>query len=242
MKLFRKAILLVHGFAGGVYDLENLQHELENIKNFDTYSFTLPGHDGVFDEKITHELWIEKAEQQIEYLINKGYKKIYVVGHSMGGVISAHLATKYPQIKKLVLAAPAFEYFGYTHGKLSYESLIHRPTQIVKQYGVRLTLNRAFKLPLNCVGELKKLVLKYYDCSKDIKIPTLLIWGTEDNIVPKESIDYLNKTMRVKRKIIYVKGSTHNLFKEDKQNKLSNEIIKFFKYKYKYDFKTKTID
>ena len=64
-------------------------------------------------QKITYELWIDKAKQEIEYLINKGYKKIYVLGHSMGGVIATYIATQYKEVKKLVLAAPAFEYFGY---------------------------------------------------------------------------------------------------------------------------------
>lgn len=242
MKLFRKAVLIVHGFAGGVYDFEGLTHELECIDEYDVFTFTLPGHDGVFKEKITYNLWIKKAEEQVEYIMSKGYKKIYLIGHSMGGVIATYLATKYKSIKKLVLAAPAFEYFGYEHGKLSYSSLIHKPTKIVKQYGVRLALNRVFKLPLGCVLELRKLVNEYYDCAKDIKIPTLILWGEEDNVVPKESIEYLEETIKKNRKIIYVKGSTHNLLKEDINNKLSNEIIKFFKYKFSYDFNTKYID
>ena len=242
MKVFKKAILMVHGFAGGVYDFEGLSHELACINNYDVFTFTLPGHDGVFKEKITYDLWIKKAEEQVEYIISKGYKKIYLIGHSMGGVIATHLAVKYPIIKKLVLAAPAFEYFGYEHGKISYNSLIHKPTQIVKQYGVRLALNRAFKLPLSCVAELKKLVITYYDAPKDIKIPTLILWGDEDNIVPKQSIEYLEKTITVNKKIIFVKGSSHNLFKEDINNKLSKEIIKFFKYKFDYDFSTKYIE
>lgn len=238
----RKAVLLVHGFVGGVYDFENLSHELES-SNFDVYTFTLPGHDGDFREKITYESWIKKSEQQVEYLINKGYKKIYLVGHSMGGVISSYLASKYPQIKRLVLAAPAFEYFGFNNGKLNYESLIHKPQQIIKQYGIRLSLNRAFKLPFYCVSEFKKLVSEYHDTPSKIKIDTLLMWGSEDNVVPKESIEYVYKNLKIKNKgIIYVKGSTHNLFKEDKNNQLSNEIIKFFKYHFKYDFNIKNIE
>ena len=35
MKLFKKAILVVHGFAGGVYDQEYLTHRLELINNYD---------------------------------------------------------------------------------------------------------------------------------------------------------------------------------------------------------------
>ena len=41
----RKAILFVHGFVGGVYDYNNYPNELEIYRNFDVYTFTLPGHD-----------------------------------------------------------------------------------------------------------------------------------------------------------------------------------------------------
>ena len=42
--IFRKAILIIHGFAGGTYDEEDLANKLELVKNFDVYQFTLPGH------------------------------------------------------------------------------------------------------------------------------------------------------------------------------------------------------
>ena len=44
--MFRKAILIIHGFGGGVYDEEYLSTNLEFIKNYDVFTFTLPGHDG----------------------------------------------------------------------------------------------------------------------------------------------------------------------------------------------------
>ena len=39
--MFRKAILIIHGFGGGVYDEEYLSTELEFIKNYDVFTFTL---------------------------------------------------------------------------------------------------------------------------------------------------------------------------------------------------------
>ncbi len=234
MKIFKKAVLLIHGFAGGVYDFEQLAKELEC--KYDVFTFTLPGHDGVFKDKITYESWIEKSEEQVKYIMRKGYKTIYLIGHSMGGVIASYLATKY-NFKKLVLAAPAFEYFGYNHGKLSYDSIVHKPQQIIKQYGFRLAMNRVFKLPLYCVSEFKKLVDKCYETPKYIKTETLVIWGDNDNVVPKSSVDYVFKTLKCKKKIIFVKGSTHNLFKEDINNKLTKEIIDFFKSKSKFNSK-----
>ena len=48
--IFRKAILIIHGFAGGTYDEEYLAHRLELIRNYDVYTFTLAGHDGLFKQ------------------------------------------------------------------------------------------------------------------------------------------------------------------------------------------------
>ena len=113
MKIFRKAVLIIHGFAGGTYDEEILNHELELKWNYDVFTFTLPGHEGMTTRNIKYTDWIEKAEYEINYLIDNGYKNIYLVGHSMGGVIAGYLASKYKQVKKLVLVAPAFRHYGY---------------------------------------------------------------------------------------------------------------------------------
>ena len=59
------------------------------------------------------------SEMQIEKIIKHGYKEIYVIGHSMGGVIAAYLASKYKEVKKLVLAAPAFQYFKFEGNKIN---------------------------------------------------------------------------------------------------------------------------
>ena len=91
----RKAILLIHGFAGGCYDYGDFPNDLESHKNFDVYTFTLPGHDKLRINKVSKDDWLKSAEIEIEKIINKGYKTIYVIGHSMGGIIATHIASKY---------------------------------------------------------------------------------------------------------------------------------------------------
>ena len=39
--LFKKAVLIIHGFAGGTYDQEDLANYLELNRIFDVYQFTL---------------------------------------------------------------------------------------------------------------------------------------------------------------------------------------------------------
>ena len=73
--LLKKAVLIIHGFAGGTYDEEYLANYLE-LKGFDVYTFTLPGHDRMLFNKITKEDWIESARIHLEMLINNKYKQI----------------------------------------------------------------------------------------------------------------------------------------------------------------------
>ena len=230
MKLFRKAILIVHGFAGGVYDEELLSLELESINKFDVYQFTLPGHDGDYKPEISMNSWIKSSEEKIEFLKSKGYKNIYVIGHSMGGVIAGHLAAKYKEVKKLVLVAPAYHYIGFPEGKFDIKNAITKPQLILKQYGGQLLLDRLTKLPANSFIEFIKLVKKYRNDVVNIKCPTLLIWGLEDNIVPESAINFVYNKIESKEKYIkrYEKTS-HDVFRDLNKELIINDIIYFLK-------------
>lgn len=84
--LFRKAIFIIHGFAGGVWDHQNLANELQMYLDFDVYMITLPGHDKSIMTNVKRDDWVKAVENQVEKLIARGYNKIYVIGHSMGSV------------------------------------------------------------------------------------------------------------------------------------------------------------
>ena len=76
--LRKKAILLIHGFAGGAYDYGNLPNDLEFVNNYKVFTYTLPGHDKAIINKVTKDDWIKMSEMQIEKIIKHGYKEIYV--------------------------------------------------------------------------------------------------------------------------------------------------------------------
>lgn len=227
--MFRKAILIIHGFGGGVYDEEYLSTNLEFIKNYDVFTFTLPGHDG-FPGKYTRFDWINSAEEQIENLINHGYKNIYLVGHSMGGVISTYIASKYKEVKKLVLAAPAFHYLKFKNDKPDIiESIIFSP-EVIKEYKADVIFSRWFNLPKHAVREFMNLVSENYKCPKDVYVPTLIIHGTKDNLVPSTSVNYVyNNLSSNYKELLEVKGINHDIFRSDRKEEVTNLIIKFFK-------------
>ena len=69
--IFRKAILLVHGFGGGIYDFGTLGNDLQMYLDFDVFTFTLPGHEKGYINNVTKDDWIRASEEQVERLIQQ---------------------------------------------------------------------------------------------------------------------------------------------------------------------------
>ena len=226
--MFRKAILVIHGFGGGIYDEEYLINRLELIKNYDVYTFTLPGHDGI-KTNMKEDKWVEKTEEMINFLIKNKYKKIYVIGHSMGGVLAARLASKYKQVKKLVLLAPAFRYLEFKEDEVDVVKSITKLPTLAKEYKDEF-VSRIQKMPLPSIKEFMNTVRHNEDSLKNIYIKTLIIQGTSDNLVPQETADFIYDLIPTNEKeVLMCEGVNHDIFRSNKKEQITNEIIEFLK-------------
>lgn len=239
----RIAVLIVHGFAGGTYDQEELANTLELIDKFDVFSFTLPGHDKYVVKNINKDDWINAASANVERLIKNGYKEIYVVGHSMGGVITCLLATKYKEIKKIVLAAPAFEVMSSKNGKINILGSMKQVPRVIKRFdGFKELVSRVIKFPVRVVKELQKLVCANQDLPSKIDIPTLIIHGTADDMVPyTSSLNVFSKINTEEKNLVIIDGLTHNVFKDKKRKEIINMVQEFLVCKKKVKKEIKKI-
>jgi len=228
--IFRKAILIVHGFAGGSYDHEALFNELQIFLDFDVYSFTLPGHEKAIMLNSKKEDWIKSAENQMERLIKRGYHKIYVVGHSMGGVIAAHLARKYKQVKKIVFIAPAFHYLVFKNNKLQVLPSLLKLPSVSEGYDKSIVVSRLLKMPISALRAFMSLVKEHQDDPKHIKCDALIIQGKADKLVPMDSSEYVYKSLKSKTKILFkVKDVNHEVLKSKRKDEVIDIIIKFLR-------------
>ena len=231
MFLRKKAILFVHGFVGGIYDYDNFPNLLELYKKFDVFTFTLPGHDKLIVKNVKYTDWIKEAEKQVKFLIDNHYKEIYVIGHSMGGVIAAHLAKEFKEVKKLVMVAPAFRYFCFTDGKVNIKNIsntLKSMPDLIKKMGAETVLERISKTPITTMLEFTKLVNKYESDIKEITCPTLTIHGIDDTVVPKEATDYIFNNIKSKTNIlINIKSVNHDCFRRKRNDEIKNIITKF---------------
>lgn len=228
--MFKKAILIIHGFAGGTYDEEELANYLELNKNFDVFQFTLPGHERNLS-KVEHQEWISSSEQQIEWLIKNGYNKIYLIGHSMGGVIATYLASKYKEVKRLVLAAPAFHYLNVIKDELNFGKSLKIAPKIIKDYGSDEVIARMLKFNVTVIKEFMDLVKDYYDYPKYVNCKVLILQGKNDSLVPVSSSEYVYHNIKSKRKkLVILEGVTHDIFRTEKKEQIFKLVEKFLKY------------
>lgn len=228
----KKALLFIHGFAGGTYDYGELINDLELTSLFDTFSYTMKNHGNLVINKVTKDDWIKDAEYNIEKLIKYGYKEIYVIGHSMGGVIAAYLASKYKEVKKLVLAAPAFQYFKFEGNKINILESIKVVPNLFKDYNKEEVISRLFKVPIPTIKEFMSLVSEHHNDVKNIVCPTLIIHGTKDEIVPDTSVNYVYDNIKsTSVTLVEISGLTHDLFINDRYTDVKKLIFDFFKHK-----------
>lgn len=229
--MFRKAILIIHGFAGGTYDEEELANFLELNRDFDVFQFTLPGHERNLS-KVKYTDWINCSEEKVKWLINNGYKNIYLIGHSMGGVIATYLSTKYKEVKKLVLAAPAFQYLQVIKDNLNLPESLKSAPKVIKTYGSNEIVARFLKLKPIVIREFMELVKKYYDYPKYVNCKVLILQGKNDNLVPLTSSEYVYNSVKSNSKaLIYIDKATHDLFKSNNKQQIFEIVNNFLKGK-----------
>lgn len=225
---YRKAVLIIHGFAGGTYDQEPLFFRLQPKLEFDVYNFTLPGHRTNLSSDVKYEDWIEAVDKKIELLKSMGYKKIYLIGHSMGGVLASMAAVKHPEVKKLVLVAPAFKYLSLT-GENTFIKAIKNGPSIIKTYKGKEVFSRFLKVSFSQLRQFEKLVDLGEEIPKQITIPTLIVQGTSDNIVPCKSSENIYEELKGKKWLLKVDDVTHDVFDGVKVEEICNEILLFLK-------------
>lgn len=229
----RKAVLIIHGFLGGTYDQEELANYLELDNNLDVYRFTLPGHSRNLS-KVKYQEWIDKSEEYVKRLIKNSYSDIYLIGHSMGGVIATYLASKYSQIKKLVLAAPSFNYLGTVEDNVDLKKTLVSSSNIIKTYGTDEVLSRFLKLNSAMIFEFMELVKKYYDYPYEITCPILILQGNNDDLANPSSSRYVYDSVKSRKKtLIYLDGVTHDVFKSKKDALVFKTVNRFLVFGYR---------
>lgn len=225
MKFFRKAILVIHGFSAGLSDNEYLVNQLELNNKFDVFAWTLPAHEKNIINKVKYTDWIEAVDSQVQFLIKHGYRKIYVVGHSMGGLLSGYLASKYPEIKKVVFLSAAYDYFSGEQYKEDFRDLSNLKDD---DAAYKNFFHKLMKVPITTIMQFRKLVNEYKECICHVTQEALVIHGDKDEVVPYDTMNYIKENIK-STKVTYttVEDGRHVLVRGSKQQVVIDYIESF---------------
>ncbi|WP_234120445.1 alpha/beta hydrolase [Clostridium hydrogenum] len=224
--------LLIHGFSSTPAEMRELGEKLKT-EGYSVLGVKLAGHGTSLEEfetsKYTH--WINSVKTAYDKLI-ASCSKIYIIGHSMGGVLALNIAENYP-VDKLVLLAPALvnknkltvflpilkHFIKYTEWPPE-----ERPEEERKYL---LGYN---KIPLASACELSKLQRATRTNLNKLDKPILIIHSTKDNAIAEKGIDIIEREVSSKEvKRILLNKCAHNITIECEKETVFKEVIKFLK-------------
>ena len=148
--------------------------------------------------------------KQLNYLKSKyGESPLVVIGSSLGGYLALQMAIAMPQVQKLILLAPAFEF-----SKCLAESLGEEAIAQWQAVGTRAVYHYGFKqeIPLNY--EFYSDAQTYLPKSLERELPILIIHGNNDEVVPCSlSRDFVSTALKNghHRIILKIVESDHSL-------------------------------
>lgn len=216
-----QACLLFHGFSGGPFEVEPLAAYLEK-HGWACRVPTLPGHGVKQDpsKAIQYSDWVKAAEKDAESMV-KQYGEFDLVGFSMGGLISAYLANRYP-VRRLVLLNAAVIY-------VSPSRFVRTTVEQIK----RKNWNRFRKIgrtPLRNTWQFMQLVRHLKPEISKIKTSTLIIQGDQDQIIHPYSARYIEEHIQGnQKKVIIFPKSKHLICLGEESHEVFKSVYEFLK-------------
>ncbi|RSK25654.1 alpha/beta fold hydrolase [Bacillus sp. HMF5848] len=223
--------LCIHGFTGSPQELAPLVKYLKVNTNWKILTPTLPGHGNNLQLKgVTYNNWIECIEEAYQKLA-KSCNTIYVVGFSMGGMLASYLAVN-NKVDKLVLLSAAAYYVNPRQLVMDIKEMVtdsFRGQLRENDLFLRYT-NKMKATPMQATLEFRKLVKYVKPMLKDIKVPTLIIQGVKDGIVPAKSAEFIYNTIPYSdKKLCWLPSSKHLVCHDVEKDILIKEISDFLK-------------
>ncbi|TBL80196.1 alpha/beta hydrolase [Paenibacillus thalictri] len=208
--------LLIHGFTGGPYEVEPLARYLETNGTY-CRLYTLPGHDRQLHGLKTAgwQEWVRASEIEAEQLSFR-YGQFDVVGFSMGGLLAAYLANRYP-VRRLVLLNAAVIYVS--------------PRRMVNEIGSRILRgdrfrdwNKATRTPLRALHQFMQLGHALRPEFAEVTVPTLVAQGELDPIIHPRSAHYIMNRLAGPKQLYMYPNSRHMICYEAEAESLFRTV------------------
>jgi carboxylesterase len=228
--------LMLHGFMGSPTSSRPMAEHLAQ-RGITVHCPLLPGH-GELPNKLEgarREDWIGEAEEAFAFLKGR-CQEIFLMGHSMGTTLNAHLAVKHGGVRGIIMLAPAYTVpsraihllrplkyvlpwfyplrFRRLHA-LAYERLHDvYPDLDLKDAAVQARLPEMTRVPTDAVDEMNKMLAQGRRLWPRVDEPVLIFQGGEDIAVDEATTETLfGRLASQDKELVFIPEAGHELMR-----------------------------
>lgn len=229
-----KGVLLLHGFTGTPAELRELGEKLHE-QGYSVMAPLLPGHgtEPSAMEEVTWQDWYQAAKTAY-YELGRSCLQVYIVGMSMGSLLTLVLAQEVAPQGIIVISTPIFLYDWRVHFRgimQFFLTAIKKRPRIIdadKRYNVSYNV-----MPIKGVIQVLDL-LNYvkHEVLPKVTVPCLIVQSRTEHTVKPASADYIHEHLGSKSKeIFWVENSKHVITLYKSRELLYQAISKFIEDK-----------
>ncbi|KOP30627.1 esterase [Exiguobacterium sp. BMC-KP] len=226
------AVLLLHSFTGSANEMRGLARFL-HTEGYTCYAPNYAGH-GESPERLfattIEDVW-QSAQDGLSFLHDQGYKHVFLIGQSLGGVMALRLAEQSGCAGLVLLSTPVLE-----RTIAGLEHRVRRYTERYFQFDDRSPewiadfVDRHFPRPEKDLRALQQFIIETEVLLPSINQPIALFLGALDDAVYHASLERIETAVSSRdQKKVLLPNSKHLLTLDRDKQRLFDEILVFLK-------------
>jgi len=231
-----KNLLILHGWGSRAENWSRVKELLER-KGYKVFVPDLPGFG---ENPPLSRAWSidDYVEWVSDFCEKNNLSQFFLLGHSFGGAVAVKFSLKYPEkVKKMFLVASSGirrktikkEIFKKIANFLKFFSFLPFYFPIRKIF-YKIIIQKS-DYPYT-KGIMKETYLKIVNedisfCFSEVSVPTIIIWGDKDDVLPVKNAYFINQKIKNSNLVIVV-GANHDLERKVPEI-LVEKILNFIK-------------
>ena len=224
-----KAVLLLHSFTSNTSDMKKLGKHLQK-NHYSCYAPVFSGHGLPAEDLLTYgpSDWWQDALNGYQLLKDKGFKKIAVIGLSLGGLLTLKAGQEMEVIGVVTMSVPIQKEAAFLQKRVFHYAKRYKQLEGKDEEQIQWEMEELRHLPLDSLVEFQQLIDGTKDNLAHVTSPIRIMYGELDEPLYKESAEVIFQSVASNQKSI--KGypnSKHLMTVGADMNDVNEDVVNF---------------